>query len=216
MYQQEKDGLYVYYYKRVYTHADDVFGHIEIVHDYYESWSSLFPRCYWQENQIWTSVGYRINDRICSAVLETHYRKGKYGGRWAIHERLCNKINCREHKESNKAVVIYDHNGKLFTPDYVIGKFRVYRITRTTPSYYYRYKRTNGRKKCAYGSHRSPRTFQERKWAHAWNDEEFTPMARGRRQGYHLPTNWDAPPSHNDKCWKTQSKRKHQWKEKKK
>ena len=66
----------------------------------------------------------------------------------------------------------------------------------------------------AWGGHRAIRTFQERKWASAWDDEEDCPRVRARRNARNLPEPWDDIPSHNDKCWKTQSKRRHQWKEK--
>ena len=59
-----------------------------------------------------------------------------------------------------------------------------------------------------------PTKNQERKWAHAWDDEEFAPKARAARQGKNLPDSWDDYHAHNDKCWKTQSKRKHQWRPK--
>ena len=68
--------------------------------------------------------------------------------------------------------------------------------------------------KQAWGGHRSIRTHQERKWANAHDDEEFAPKPRGKRNKISLPTSWDDVIAHSDKSWKTQSKRKHQWKSK--
>lgn len=75
--------------------------------------------------------------------------------------------------------------------------------------------RRNGRKKSAYGWFRRPKTTQEMRWAHAWDDEEDCPPPRGRRQGHNLPNAWDDYYAHGEKSWKKQSKRKRQWKEKK-
>ena len=50
--------------------------------------------------------------------------------------------------------------------------------------------------------------------ADAWNDEEFAPKVRGRRSKANIPTSWDDARRHAEKCWKRQSKRRHQWKPK--
>lgn len=55
------------------------------------------------------------------------------------------------------------------------------------------------------------RTVQEHRWAHAWDDEEFAPRVRAARQGQHLPNAWDDIRGHNEKCWKHQTKNRHQW-----
>lgn len=73
-------------------------------------------------------------------------------------------------------------------------------------------------KRCAYGYVRHPRTTQERRWTHAWDDEQDEHIlcrvrVRSSRSDRHLPDEWDDICSHNDKSWKTQSKRRHQWKE---
>jgi len=69
----------------------------------------------------------------------------------------------------------------------------------------------NGRKKQALSNFRNLHTFQERKWAHAWDDEEFILPCRAKRQGKNLPDYWDDIYRHNEKSWKFQSKKKHQW-----
>jgi hypothetical protein len=55
------------------------------------------------------------------------------------------------------------------------------------------------------------RTTQEIRWAHAWDDEENAPRVRAARNGHNLPNMWDDPMGHNEKSWKYQSKRRHQW-----
>ena len=68
-------------------------------------------------------------------------------------------------------------------------------------------------RKPAYGRFRIMCTMKERRWADAWeDDEDFRVSVRRRRSAGHLPDSWDDIFSHNDKSWKTQSKRRRQWK----
>lgn len=78
--------------------------------------------------------------------------------------------------------------------------------------YRYRWWYYPGAKRSWRGMFRGIRTFQERKWAHAWDDEEFAPKVRAKRQGKNLPDPWDDYPhrDQDDRCWKRY--RKHQWK----
>lgn len=54
--------------------------------------------------------------------------------------------------------------------------------------------RSPGRKRGSYRWFRHPRTTQERRWTHAWDDEEFAPkngFARRARSARNLPEAWD-------------------------
>lgn len=111
----------------------------------------------------------------------------------------------------------YDCFDKHYSQDRLIG---LYRIWRNNPT---RRRRRgwlqHGWNRSAYGTYRYPHSTQEIRWAEAWDDEEFAPkkgFARRARRMRNLPNAWDDELSHNDKCWKTQSKRKHQWKPKSK
>lgn len=76
---------------------------------------------------------------------------------------------------------------------------------------------SHGWRRGAYGGYRCPKTTHEFRWATAWDDEEFAPkagFARSSRIGRNLPNAWDDYLAHSDKSWKTQSKRKHQWRPK--
>lgn len=73
----------------------------------------------------------------------------------------------------------------------------------------YKYQWYRGRRRSAYGHHRSPKTTQERRWNYAWKDEEDAPAVRGGRSNRHLPNSWDDRISHSNKCWKRY--RKTQW-----
>lgn len=104
---------------------------------------------------------------------------------------------------------------KPITPDRLVGEYRAWvknYYARSRRSWYNR--RDRGARKDAYGRFRRPRTTQERRWASAWDDEDFMPPVRGKRRSHNLPNAWDDVYSHNQKSWKKQSKRRRQWKEK--
>ncbi len=117
-------------------------------------------------------------------------------------------------KETKFVYVIYD-NGKFVTPDRLVGLFRDWKWTRRNlwiASWTRKY--DCGHKKGAYGWIRHMHTTQEKRWANAYDDEEFAPKYRASRCGHNLPSTWDDYWAGNQKCWKRQSKRPHQWKEK--
>lgn len=118
----------------------------------------------------------------------------------------------------------YNSRGKLLTVDYLVGVTRACNrafsskwiwnwrrkewVKRQQWAYHPGHKRTNGR------YYRRIQTTNERRWAHAWDDEEVTPKYRAARNAKNLPNSWDdyridSRYNHN---WKRY--RKHQWKEK--
>ena len=72
-----------------------------------------------------------------------------------------------------------------------------------------------GRKRSHYHYYRRVRTTQERRWANAWDDEEFAPKIRKCRNASNLPSYWDDQPRSNCDNHNWKRFRKHQWKEKK-
>lgn len=117
-------------------------------------------------------------------------------------------------KETQYRYIAFE-DGKVITPDRLVGLYRDYAYNNRI-DWHKRWNRKadRGQKKSAYGGLRRIRTFHERRWAHAWDDEEFAPRVRAARQGHNLPDPWDDYWADNQKSWKRQSKRKHQWKEK--
>ena len=209
MYYQNEPGIYVYYYDIVYRDAPDILGTRKVVCRRYETIGDFL----WahSEYNIKENCGYSIDDKICRAVTNVEYSRGYCRRRYVRNKTYCNKINCQEHDDDfYKAYVVYDQDGNFYSPDRLIGLRREWEGNRK--SLYWPW--FPGRKRGAYGWFRPIRTFQERKWAHAWDDEEFPPKVRAARQGKNLPNSWDDICRHNDKSWKTQSKRKHQWKSK--
>jgi len=119
----------------------------------------------------------------------------------------------------------YNSRGKLLTVDYLIGVVRaINRAYYSKWRWSYRQKKwvkrnsdsnwMPGAKRGNYSYFRHIRTFQERRWANAWDDEEFAPKIRATRNKDNLPNNWDdiGRGDYNNRNWKHH--RKHQWKEK--
>jgi len=201
MYYQNKPGIYVYQHNIFYYEEQTKSG-MSIT--YYETLNDFFKQ-FWKESQLKYNVSTNVNDRFCQAVI------GQTKRRFWKSDVICNKLNCTEHNDYNdhkiKANVVYDHNGKIFTPEHLLGLFRKYRKP------FNRRYASSGRKSKHRRYVRRIKTFQERKWAHAWDDEEFAPKVRLARQGKVLPNPWDDIKRYNQKSWKKH--RKHQWKEKK-
>jgi len=105
--------------------------------------------------------------------------------------------------------VAYNHKGKVLDPTHLIG------ISRKYNKQYLRWKNwhyiSSWGFKHGHGGWRKQRTFHESKWNHAWDDEEFCPPVRAKRDGL-LPDPWDDEfYIHTEKNWK--NFRKHQWKD---
>ncbi len=210
MYYQNEAGIYLYFYVEVY-YGD--YRTVKISNHFYETFDDFFWA--YSEDYIRNNIGYSINDTICDKVVgTTSWRASRYRRCRVYDEKTCQKINCTEHNAKHHARMVCDQDGNIYTPDYLIGARREWQADKPRYRYLMRRWKRNGGKKQADGGFRNVRTFQERKWAAAWNDEELAPKARGRRTARTLPCSWDDIHAHSDKCWKTQSKRKYQWKEK--
>lgn len=117
------------------------------------------------------------------------------------------------HKEFRK--VAYNEKGKLLTVDYLIGIIRkhydypVWTTRRCKPNCPH-----PGKKRCTHWGtyYRRIRTFQERKWANAWDDEDFEIKVRKPRNASNLPNSWNdiVRTDFENRNWKRY--RKHQWK----
>ena len=105
--------------------------------------------------------------------------------------------------------VAYTEKGKIIDPSHLLGIIRqYYRLFRQ----YWRHPGTKSQKRHVTGSYfRKIHTTPERRWAHAWDDEEFAPKCRARRNSKNLPESWDDYYRTGTKNWKKY--RSHQWKE---
>jgi len=204
---QNYPGIYSYSTIIAYKDADDRSGHQKVIVHYYTSIEDYF-RCN-HESGIKSSVGYDINDTICQTEVSATRHRSRWGRYWFSNQKYCHTVNCKQHNDvKTKAHVVCDENGNIFTPDRLVGLYRKWWFNRPKRRSYYH----AGYKPGCYGGFRTLRTFQERKWAHAWDDEEDAPKVRAAREGKYLPDSWDDFQRHAEKSWKYQSKRKHQWK----
>ena len=106
--------------------------------------------------------------------------------------------------------VAYNDKGKLLTVDYLVGISKKYRnnLQRKFRRVYHSW----AKPKWHSGSYiRHMRTTQEKRWANAWDDEEFAPKVRARRNANNLIDVRDDIWRHNQKNWK--KFRKHQWRD---
>lgn len=120
--------------------------------------------------------------------------------------------------------VAYNEKGKLLTVEYLIGLIRTYHAAWEANGYRHTWRGWVKRSQVQWNPwakhknirfYRHPKTTQERRWAHAWEDEEYPIKPRGRRSAHNLPESWDDY-WRKDMCirnWKRY--RKHQWKVKK-
>ncbi len=102
--------------------------------------------------------------------------------------------------------ILRDSIGNILDPDEVRAAYNKAHPYRRSWWYY------PGTKRNFRSMYRRPRTTQERRWANAWDDEEFATKVRARRNYRNLPNSWDDIP-HTDwsyRNWKHY--RKHQWK----
>ena len=125
------------------------------------------------------------------------------------YHKLVFGMPLRTWKTTDYCYVVYNANNKIVPPDVLVGLNRRARRARLDM---WRYRYGNGYKRGNGHCYRRPKTTQEHRWAHAWDDEEFAPKPRGRRCGHNLPTAWD-----DIWRWKSDSKswknyRKTQWK----
>ena len=208
MYYQNEPGIYVYTYGKEYYAEWDVFGERKIRAVYYESLDELFRRT--GPRTITETFGYSIYDEICLEPVETIWQAGFRNFRYIRRQTLCTKTNCRNHDGPTiGAAVVYDHLCNFYSPDRLVGLYREWSGNR---KYYYNWNSWSKRR----GGHtfRRFRTFHERKWAHAWDCEEYAPKVRAARQGHNLPDPWDDYHRNSERGWKRCTKRRHQWKEK--
>jgi len=137
---------------------------------------------------------------------------------WSQHDRR--RYQGQEIKLREFSYVAYNVKGKLLTTDHLLGIKRQYdherhvKFCRRNPHSYWCGHRWSGYKRRGVSYYRAIRTTQERRWANAWDDEEFAPRIRNRRNAKNLPNAWDDIRRYTrNNNWKRY--RKQQWKEKK-
>lgn len=115
-----------------------------------------------------------------------------------------------------KKYVIVNENGTILSKETILGEYRKFLRNWKSPyDWYSKWIRLrNGRKKSAYGGFRHPKTLNELKANESLDEDAIEYGVKIREKRKYLPTVRDDNYSHNDKSWKTQSKRRKQWKNK--
>ena len=103
--------------------------------------------------------------------------------------------------------VAYENDVTLITPDRLVGAQRSYNNTRKSRYIYY-----NSWRKRGWRKGRGVRTTQERKYSEDWDDDGNRIRVRAKRNAANIPDCWDDYRCITDRSWKTQSKRRKQWK----
>lgn len=176
---------------------DEFNGKLKIIKEF-DTFADMFSAV-WYHTNFAEAFGYCDTDREVGGNVFGDHQKVSAWCTW---------------KETKFLYALYD-DGKFVTPDRIVGLHRDWKYERR--NFYqcsWTRKRDTGQKKSVWGCIRHMKTMQERRWQNAWDDEEDCPRYRAARQGHRLPSNWDDFWIHGQKSWKTQSKRNHQWKEK--
>lgn len=192
-YFQEVPGIYVY---SLITVHSDPYRTDKILSRYHGSFDSFIKLINWRDVD---GFGYKVSDRICYDPKDSCY---------TCFPVRCHTPNCQDpHHFKLGTSVVCDENGLLITPDVIWGALHEYESTQKPRRFYNTWRNGWWR-----SHHRSPKTTNERKQYDACMVDEDAPNVRGKRRPSNLPNTWDDLMRHNDGCWKTQSKRKHQWK----
>lgn len=107
------------------------------------------------------------------------------------------------------AYVVFDEKYRVVTVDRLVGYRRARDKVWWKAYHKDHYRRYSGRKYRSY-RRRHPKTTHERRWHHAWDDEEYAPKVRASRN--HLPDAWNCmyPVNREIDNWKRY--RKTRWK----
>ena len=140
-----------------------------------------------------------------------------FDDRWRghIHDSLSSLEAEPFQKSSHFCYVVFDENGNCFSP-FKLTSLRNEWVNHFVPRW--RRRRACFGSRRVYGRFRHINTTQERRKSvdiiHEISEDGdiIKVLPRPRRNVRNLPSAWDDIWGHNEKCWKTQSKRKHQWK----
>ena len=195
LYQAEK-GIYVY-------RVLDVSMKQRLSCNYYKNIEEFFYHNMYVSNLWWRRGTYDSTPDFGWDYGIDIYRKSKRT--LAGSDYFCSTLN----------LVVCDEDAKIFAPEYLNDRYQEFHTQlvrrRVKSNETRRHNKRHGRKPGAFGGFRSIRTFQERKMSFAFDEENFV-KCRSSRNNSNLPCSWDDYYSHNEKSWKHQSKRKHQWK----
>jgi len=163
-------------------------------------------------------------DHLCSEITlgfigihvgNTYYDEIKIvttrasGGYWDKGRRAISYRHPEQYYWKPAEYIIRTEDGQRLTAEYLRPVYWEWRSRQRRP-----WRDRHGRKASkVYGNWRSPKTTNERRQAFQ-NVDEGEPPIRARRNKTNLINAWDDTITHNDASWKTQSKRRHQYRPK--
>jgi hypothetical protein len=179
---QNKAGIYVYY-------IDTSAFNKTLCNYYFESFNEFFR-----------SFGQLEIYYLCGPS-EKIYQKADAGIKYLFSLQNLPKLN----------FAVYNENAKYFSKIELLARYKDWLYERLKLNKRHNYNRRQGRKKGAYGHYVKIKTIKTVR-ALVNGDYELDIIINLRKKS--IPPNaWDREKiSHNDKSWKTQSKRKHHWK----
>lgn len=190
MFYQSKPGIYVYHIDRsVLANAELVTNYYGTLHDLFLSFSE------WQLAMLFGDM-----ERI---YVSTHQQNDLGYARRAYYRN--------DHPFCFYAA--YDERGMFYAPDHLVGLYRKWRKERDTGLIWWR---GGSYKASGYRRYRRPKTKHSRTEISFSNpdlaDLPIYVKVDTRCDRDALPNSWDDIRRFNDRSWKTQSRRKHQWK----
>ena len=170
----------------IYSRDEEGLEHLIVTHETLEKFFAYHRP---DEDDL-KNFGYQVGDR--TARHHIFPRKIRYEDPWYWN------------KNTRFCYLMYDYD-KFITPDNLVGKYRDWWNNLKHYRYYFSYR-------CgAYQHGRALKVNNEVRQYYA-NDDEDAPRIRAKRSPSILPDAWDRSFYPSEKSWKTQSKRKHQWK----
>jgi len=170
-------------------YARDEHG-IEAIVATYETYEEFFARVRPNEDDL-KEFGYNVGDRTARHHIFPHRPRFNDPWYWNDNTRYC--------------YLVYEYD-KFVTPDNLVGKFREWDSNRPYRRFRWTYRAV------AYQNGRPMRGVVQEKRAYYANDDDDAPRIRAKRSPRLLPDDWDRSCYPAEKCWKSQSKRKGQWK----
>jgi len=186
---QNHKGIYVYYVGTVYLNK-------KVVYYYFENWNDFFK--FFSQWKIISQFG--TIEKIWQNVSEEDREVRRYP---YPNSSYYNPLY----------YAAYDEEGNWFSPSYIGSFYGSWKKERAKKRGSILHNRRHGRKRKAYGNYRKIGTFGSNRNDFYDPDAEEMDIAIKYRRKAVPPDSWDREAiSSNEKCWKCQSKHKHQWK----
>jgi hypothetical protein len=184
---QNVPGIYVYY-------VDDGLCYVsrKLRYFYFDTWNSFF-------NYFTT---YKLSDRF-----------GDWDDIWHSVDMSSRYSAYAWQRIPVSHFAVYDQDGNWYSIDALAWKAHEYRKAQKKKGSAWIHQKRHGRKKSAWGHYHPITTFRSNREDYLFPEAEDYDIIISYRRKAVPPDSWDREKcSHQEKCWKRQSKREHQWK----